>query len=410
MGIRMTREFKNISKSIQSMQRVPLADEQSLVYMLRTHQKQADQSLSSKIKMVCSSTERSIESIEQLSKLLSIRLRAFSQFSTNTRIHFCKVMQYERFPANSLILKEGHLSSSCYIIVSGQVEQFIIRDGLRNRLNILNPGDTIGRFHIRSDVNTECSSTLIDTELLRIDKDVVEASALRDWDITASELRSIAHFCVCDQFLTNAKGMISILLYEPNETILFEGAEKSMLYWILSGMCRCTKMVPFIQRRQKTGNNSFKAVLIPFDPKSANSTADGRNGMEDGDEIVNNLLTIAELAAGNHFPDLPLMQRYRWANAEMFDRQEYAALLQNQLLEPTESKAVVSVVASSKVAIAAMARSDYLRTASPEMVLELLKNPTVPPVSIADLQQAFLEKRKWDNFKQGLIKDLKKQT
>ncbi|KAI8925286.1 hypothetical protein BC831DRAFT_512637 [Entophlyctis helioformis] len=418
LGIRMTGEFKDIARVIQQIQRVPLADENSLLYMLRSHQEHADSQLSQKIATLCNSKEeRSQQAIEQIIKILSIRLRSFSQFPYSTKLHFCRIMQYEKFEAGALIVKEGHISLSYYLIVSGQLEVFILRDGFRHRLNLLNPGDSFGRVQLLKDNNTACISTLMDTELLRIDKEeAAKTSVLNDQQETLSQLRRVPHFSLSDSFIKECSSMFTVLTYEPNETILFEGAKNVLLHWIVVGQCRCTKVVPFLQRKVKTGAATTRTVLFPHTtPNSASSSsAHDQSLMHQvagevvSEEIVNNLLTIHELGFGDHFPDLPKPPGFAWITEAMFERHKYLDYLESMPPQQPEAKSFTSVVANSKVVIASIPLVDYARVAPPKMVLWMFNNACMPVTSVADLQQAYLEKRKWDTYKKEVVKELRK--
>ncbi|EGF81789.1 hypothetical protein BATDEDRAFT_87247 [Batrachochytrium dendrobatidis JAM81] len=406
LGIRMTSEFKNIAKGIQEIQRIPCTNENSLLYILQTYQGHADTHLSAKIKAVCFSKVRSFESLEQLSKLLSLRLQSFAQFSTNNRLQFCRIMQYAQFPVGSLIIKEGHISSSYYIIVSGQVELFIVRDGFRYRLNVLNPGDSFGRLMIREDINTSSVATLMDSEFIYIDKDESsKISVIGDWKHLLVELSKVPHFNMLDTFLSSASGLISVLTFEPNEIIFPEGTDHKMIYWVISGQCSCHKAVPFIQHRVKISASNTKIQFLPCDPNAMTLT---QQQLDDGDEIVFNQLSIHDLTSGEHFPDLPFSEEYQWVTTEMFDQHDYAKHLEDQVQSHGFGKTFISVVSSSKVIVASMTCLDYVRLASEKMILDLLRHRMLQTFSISELQKAFIEKRKWEAYKKNLVRDLRK--
>ncbi|KAJ1330214.1 hypothetical protein BSLG_009633 [Batrachochytrium salamandrivorans] len=293
MGMRMTGTFKEIAQVIQEVQRIPCANENSLLYMLQTYQGHADQHLSTK---------------------------------------------FEQFPVGSLIIKEGHISSSYYILVSGQVELFIVRDGFRHRLNILNPGDNFGCLHIRGDINNTCASTLMDSEFIRIDKnESSETSMISNWQHIVVELARVPHFLQEDSFLKRAMGQI-----------------------------------------------------------------------QDGDEIVNNTLKTHVLTSGKHFPDLPYSEEYEWDTEVMFDRHHYIKKLEARSLNKVISTVSNSVVAATQVMVAAMTCLDYARLSTSKMLLEILTQRTMPTITIPELQQAYIDKRKWDAYKKNFMKSLRK--
>ncbi|KAJ1336793.1 hypothetical protein BSLG_006896 [Batrachochytrium salamandrivorans] len=324
MGMRMTGTFKEIARVIQEVQRIPCANENSLLYMLQTYQGHADQHLSTKIKLACSSMDRSLETVEQLSKLLAIRFPLFAQFSTNSRLQY-----YE-------------------------------------------------------------SS---------------ETSMISNWQHIVVELARVPHFLQEDSFLKRAMGVVTVVSYEPNETIFLEGTDHNMIYWVISGECNCNKIVPFIQHKIKSSSANFKIQLLPCDP---NIKSLSPQQIQDGDEIVNNTLKTHVLTSGKHFPDLPYSEEYEWDTEVMFDRHHYIKKLEARSLNKVISTVSNSVVAATQVMVAAMTCLDYARLSTSKMLLEILTQRTMPTITIPELQQAYIDKRKWDAYKKNFMKSLRK--
>lgn len=63
---------------------------------------------------------RSDEEVEALERLLTIRIKGFTRFTVDQRLKFCKILKYESFDANRVIVREGHVSWAFYFIMSGQ--------------------------------------------------------------------------------------------------------------------------------------------------------------------------------------------------------------------------------------------------------------------------------------------------
>lgn len=78
--------------------------------------------------------ERTREQIEKLQNILYHKMPDFAKFSLNERVTFCKVMSFDTYPKNTLMIKEGHIGTCFYFVFSGQVEVFKLSDGWKHRV------------------------------------------------------------------------------------------------------------------------------------------------------------------------------------------------------------------------------------------------------------------------------------
>lgn len=71
-----------------------------------------------------------------------------------------------------MILMENHIATCFYIILSGQVEIFRVREEMKNRMGIVNAGFEFGERTMRTTMarRTACAATLMDSTMLHIDK------------------------------------------------------------------------------------------------------------------------------------------------------------------------------------------------------------------------------------------------
>jgi signal-transduction protein with cAMP-binding, CBS, and nucleotidyltransferase domain len=65
---------------------------------------------------------RSMDEIGLVEKVLTPKIRAFSRFNLNQRLELCKRLRYSAYPPETIILREGHLAFSFYVILSGYVD------------------------------------------------------------------------------------------------------------------------------------------------------------------------------------------------------------------------------------------------------------------------------------------------
>ncbi|KAI8925287.1 hypothetical protein BC831DRAFT_461762 [Entophlyctis helioformis] len=362
----LKRTFESVHSRVQSVFETPLKEPGGLSFLLRLQLQTSDSSMSQKICKLLEPQDRSRETLDAVQRLLAFRVRSFAQFALDQRLRFCMIMQYEKFPKQTVIVKEGHNAWSFYFILNGQVEIFMVKNGYRNRLNVLNTGDSLG---------PPCRKLAM--------------------------LSTIPVFQTTPEFPENAANLFEIITYEPNETIIYEGTEAGQLFWILKGTCRCVKVVPFVQKKVKVGFSTMNKHLTPYNP-SMTLAAD--------EEIIQNLLTIQELEHGDHFPGIPAYQDDDYTNEFTFKKEKYVHQL--ELEDPTnpKTKAGFSVVASTQVEAAVISRLDYVRAATKEMLVETLRSKNLHQVSMAQLQEAFLDKWKWDIYKKQVVNSVQYKT
>ncbi|MBN8532193.1 MAG: cyclic nucleotide-binding domain-containing protein [Alphaproteobacteria bacterium] len=72
------------------------------------------------------------------------------------------------FKAGEAIFWEGYPSDNAYVIVSGEVEIFQVRDNGENQLAILGPGQMFGEIGVMDDVPRTASARALKDTVLRI--------------------------------------------------------------------------------------------------------------------------------------------------------------------------------------------------------------------------------------------------
>jgi hypothetical protein len=155
-----------------NMKRATVMEAEGVAFLLSSQIAKPDMVLAAKLKELTSSPERSEADVEALERILSIRQRAFGRFTTDQRLKFCKILKYEHHTENRIVVREGHVSWAFYFILSGQVEIFKVKNGLKYRLNVMNAGASFGdrTMNMLNDKRTASVATTTETELIRIDK------------------------------------------------------------------------------------------------------------------------------------------------------------------------------------------------------------------------------------------------
>jgi CRP-like cAMP-binding protein len=85
--------------------------------------------------------QRPEKEIHYLNEFLLPKIKTFARFSSEQRAQLCRVMKYESYPKNAVILREGHRAENFYFIYAGQVAVSQLKEGLVNqRLHTLQAG------------------------------------------------------------------------------------------------------------------------------------------------------------------------------------------------------------------------------------------------------------------------------
>ena len=168
-----------------------------------------------------------------------------------------------------------------------------------------------------------------------------------------AQLGRLPYFEASDSgFLERAAPFFKLITYQPGDTIVVEGTDNLDLYWILKGTCKVCKLVPFIQKKSKTVNRTLAPYLV------------GAEVRED-EEITMQVLTVQEIGIGDYFPRLPVAPNLdEYMMAITFKKEEYLDFIEN--LDPGDviSKSAHSIVAISKLEVAAIPKLDFLKISS----------------------------------------------
>lgn len=208
-----------------------------------------------------------------------------------------------------------------------------------------------------------------------------------------SVLSRLPHFMKSPDFLSKSNPSFEVATYSANDVILQEGAVVHKLYWVLSGSCKCTKKIPFVQRKNGNDKELFICDSSPLRP---------------GDEVIERTFEIQQLDTSDHFPGLPPAS----IQAKEFGQidHENSALISQFLRESDADSSVAeySVIAVTKTEIASLLKSDYIKFASEEMIEDTLMQKNLYHVSVAEVQRTFLEEMNWLNYKKQLMEGIKK--
>ncbi|KAI8910284.1 hypothetical protein EDD86DRAFT_246666 [Gorgonomyces haynaldii] len=365
-GLRLSYIYKDIVNSIQNMTIAPSQVESAILHQLRSF---ADTGSDILTLMGPKPETRRQEDIEMLERLLTHRHKGFSKFKTTQRLQFCELMTYERHQA-------GHTSTAFYFILSGQVEIFKIKDGLKFRVGVMNAGTSFGDRTMMQlhDKRTACVASTTIVELLKIDKaDYFKIAVQGQHSEKIISLNKIHMFKDSSLNMEKAATFFKLLNYEKDEVIFQQDSQLLELFWIVQGSVRVVGSIPFMTKRTQIGRKivtQMRECLL-----------DEKPGQDE--TYTPQLLTLHTIDEGCSFPPMPCLDE----NDPM-------------------SWCSTSFVADKKCYIASIQFVDFCSIAPPELLLDLLQHPHVAPFNLLQIQQAYLSKVNWESHKKSVLKKI----
>ena len=200
-------------------------------------------------------------------------------------------------------------------------------------------------------------------------------------------------------FLIKAADSFVVENYDPNETILHEGFGTLTIYWVLSGTIQANRSVPFLKKAINLGQNAMKHQLIAYDEKTM------KPGPED--EIITQKLVVQELTQGENFPPFPI---FDWSPFEstvtsMFDLEKYNDKIRRLRISDPKAASPHTYVSQSAVTVAKIGLHEFTTHADASLVLSFLKKNT-ELASLKQIQDAYLEKIQWQNFRKKVVDEV----
>ena len=153
----------------------------------------------------------------------------------------------------------------------------------------------------------------------------------------------------------------------------------------------CTKLVPFLEEK-------LEGKRIALTPCEAD-TLPGTNQTK-----IYKTLTIRELDEGDAFPGMPEPER------QPFNKTEYREQLEGHTSDDAKKRtsSYVSVVASCRTDIVSVKWVDFAALASTDMLLQVIQDSNAY-VPLIDIQNKFMEQRKWEAFKKKTAQSISKR-
>nr|KAJ3423113.1 hypothetical protein HK105_003138 [Polyrhizophydium stewartii] len=382
-------------------------DSDALVMLIRNYVPKRDMSLSARVREYFAS-ERTDAQTEKMAQLLSFRLHSFGSYSPHQQRQLCQMMQYEIHPQGRLVVKEGHRPYAVYFILSGQLDVFTVTDNIKYRLNICKTGDSFGdrSFKIENDGvrelcprRTASVSTMLETELLQVNREdyirILMISTKAQQQENINRLLSLPHFCddrsIVERIVAHAK----FHRFEPHQVIVSEGSVPLSMFWILSGTCRCDKMMRVVRRKTTKGKEIVKLFVAS---QAAQAETDDKTSYE--------LMTLFEFQPGDFFPAMPPALT-TMVQEDDSCRLKYVFQLSEQEETGKGSPSHYTVISSSQVDVMSISHHDFAMFASCKMVCQALDDIRFK-ITADEIVAAFEQRSRWKEFRKEQIQQSRK--
>ncbi|XP_033632401.1 uncharacterized protein LOC117293992 isoform X3 [Asterias rubens] len=208
-------------------------------------------------------TERTSGDVDVVLALLR-KNKTFTDYNRDTQKALAKVMEYLRYEPRRIILKEGHLASGFYIILSGTclINQKEIdprnNETFVRTIDEIHSGDSFGSIELLNNCMRTVSVVCKDEcEVLLVNKEDFDTIIREPLEM---ERQNLIEFCnnqnVFEKLPTNFNFAgnhyaISAKNYKPGVVITRDINESDFIYVVKSGKCRVISEVKEVKGRPK---------------------------------------------------------------------------------------------------------------------------------------------------------------
>ncbi|KAI9206426.1 uncharacterized protein BJ171DRAFT_611451 [Polychytrium aggregatum] len=380
----------------------------SLLGTLRAFQTPADKALTERVQQTLISPcyMRDPQKLKSLERLLINRMPAFASYNSEQRTRFIEVMGYEMHPMGSVIIKQDHIGSAFYFLLSGQCE--VWKYGLDDRrvhMRMLNAGCTFGELACddrSSRLRTATIQCTMDSEFLRVYKDDYIRITLghdteEELQVRVDVLSSIPLFQLNDpdQYILKSLAQKSQKkTYDHGQTVLIEDEPNGNIFVVVSGRVRISKRVKFLVKMVH-GKRVMKRY--PLDQASGEVPEPG--------QVVEETLIIRELDAGAIFPEFIFPGKvHETPMINGVDPVEVERTITKQDLYGV-TPAYTTVTAMTQLELVSINKLEFCRVVNPQMMAQIITETTGCYLSYAELQETWLQMVEWKRFKTEMMRE-----
>jgi CRP-like cAMP-binding protein len=320
---------------------------------------------------------------------VAARMKSFQKYSPKVQRDICKVMKYDFFDKDRVIIKQGHPPGSFYFILSGTLD--IVkreRDETtgqyhENRIMKLNADQVFGELALL-DGSPRLASIVCatDAELLSVDRDsyleILDASAKREAQIKQDIAKSIPFFGTFDVDIKQVAAVGFTKEFVPNHPILIEGEKSDYIYFIIKGTCKSIKTVKFIRE------------IFPSGKVTVRKAHDGK--LKPSQTLVTKLLAVQTLEIGSFF-----------GLGNLHSQGKRNTL--KEYLQAKHPREEMSTVTCEKVDCFVLSKMDFIRFIS-DRAVDFLNERHRAMMTYSQVEEAYLKMITWNMRKAEILNDM----
>lgn len=233
---------------------------------------------------------------------------------------------------------------------------------------------------------------------LRIDKsdyfDIVSVGDSRQLPYLLGHLENIPLFAnTSGGFLEKLATLCNLVSYDANQTIITEDSSQDTIYFVLTGTCRCTRIVPFMKRLVKTSHKDGKQ----YDCRPCQMNAIPG----EGEERINELLTMSQqLVAGDYFPAIESAQPFFEALYGINSAEKERPLVSAQ----------ASIITNTKVEVVTISIYEFVQLSGKRLLMKMEEETHPLKTDMESLQKAFMAKLRWNQYRNHILTSLKSSS
>ncbi|KAJ3268221.1 hypothetical protein HDV01_003259 [Terramyces sp. JEL0728] len=398
--IKLVRCVRNVYKAISKrnhakISSMPVRDNGSLSYILKLNLIEPDTAFVGQVEELLKQPKckRSESSVANLEMLLRLRMPGFSKFPLAERLFLCQAITIEHYDKDTIILSEGQAPTCFYFVLSGQVELVRINDGYKYRIDVLNSGSIFGEqcLSINSVKRIFTAATTAKSKLLYISKaEYIEYITKKEDQEAQRQISDTLGMYALKSFKPFLKTLISnnffhIYSFTKGQVILEEGRQFNELYWVLDGVCKVTRKLPFLR---------YQGILA--------STSFGEMQHENYTQI---LVETQDLNVGDFFPNIPTVKEGTFSHQDI-QKNVYVDFFER--LYPDDSKTFqkTGVIADGMVTLAAIKLTDLMPVVPCELLYKLIQEPCIELYDLVILQRKVLSQQEWKSTKTKILHNI----
>lgn len=179
-----------------------------------------------------------------------------------------------------------------------------------------------------------------------------------------------------------ARNFFHIYSYTKGQTIVEEGSQFNELLWILDGVCKVTRKLPFLKTQGVLEISQFNQM---------------RN-----EKYVQIVVETQDLSTGEFFPNVPEIHQGILTPKDI-QKNLYVEFFQKLYPSDPNTFQKMGLVAAGMVTIAAIKFTDLIPMISNDFLLKLMREPCVQMYDMRELQQKILSQEEWKATKTKVL-------